>query len=130
MNISVIGCEYFNDYQVLKWHLDELEITQITTCGNCEIDTMASRYAEENNIRLISLWPVQDQGWIFLWKEYYRLVVSCERLLVFWYGENIGVNSMIKKAKRMDKEVTVIRGYHSDMNKRLSNLPPYDVGGF
>lgn len=117
MNISIIGCKFFNDYQVLKWQLDELNLTRITTCGEGEIDKLAARYAGENNIELIDLWPGQQMGWINLWKEYYKLVVSSDVLLAFWYGETNSVLSMVNKAKSMKKEVIVIYGYHPDPSK-------------
>jgi hypothetical protein len=114
MNVSIIGCEFFNDYQVLKWKLDELNATQITTCGNGSIERFAERYAGENSIQLSNLWPENDISKVSLWKEYYKLLVSSNVLLAFWFGEPNRVSSMIKKAELMKKEVIVIHGYHQD----------------
>ena len=123
MNVSIIGCKYFNDYQVLKWQLDDLKATQITTCGNGNIEKMAVRYAEETHIKLIELWPEKKTGWIYLWKEYFRLVDSSDLLLAFWYGESNSILCMINKAKKMKKEVVIVRGYQPELKNSLTLAP-------
>ncbi|KEO75573.1 hypothetical protein [Anditalea andensis] len=116
MTISIIGCQYFDDYQVLKWHLDRFKIMQITTCGENKLDDLVVRYCSENRIHLINRWPGRKQGWFYLCKEYFKLVKSCDLLMAFWYGDSANILGIINKGKKMGKEVMVIRGYHRDKN--------------
>ncbi|KEO75662.1 hypothetical protein EL17_23875 [Anditalea andensis] len=111
MHISIIGCEHFKDYQVLKWHLDDLHVTRITTCGENEIERLAERYARENNIPLEACWPRHQKGRLTIWKEYYRIIEKCEILIAFWYGESSSIPCMIRKAKRMARIVKEVRGF-------------------
>jgi len=117
VNFSITGCTYFYDYNILKTHLDGTHITQITTCGNSYIEQLAARYADENNIKLVELWTDQLIGWIPLYKKFYQLIDCGDILLVCWFGENTSVTHMINKAKRMGKEVVIIRGYHPGVFK-------------
>lgn len=112
MVTSIIGCEYFNNYQVLEWYLDERTITSITTCGEDAIDDLVKRYAEERNIPLDPLWPqIPDYSPMFLCKKFYYVVQSCDVLVAFWNGVSKKVPMMVKKARQFDKEVLVVRCY-------------------
>lgn len=91
--------------------MDESIVSQITTCGNSLIDQMAARYAQENNINLVALWTDQRISWISLYKKYFQLLDSGDILLVCWFGDNSRIINMMGKAKRMKKEVVIIRGY-------------------
>jgi len=112
MQISIIGCEQFDDYQVFKWHLEAINATKIITCGEHEVDKLAERYARDNNIPIETRWPEHHEGWFMIWKEYFMLIESCEALVAFWYGDDDIVPCITNKAKRMGKKVMVVRGYH------------------
>ena len=118
MKTSIIGCDYFNDYQVLKWKLDELKVSCIYTCSNGKIDKLAARYAKENNIQYINFWTEVEveERWFQSWRQYYKLLESGDVLLAFWYGESNGITGIVDKARRMGKEVIIVRGYHPGAN--------------
>ena len=57
MRYSVIGSREFEDYDLLEKTLDKHFIYQIVSGGAKGADTLAARYANENNIPLIEFIP-------------------------------------------------------------------------
>lgn len=61
MKLGISGSRYFNDYKVFSKHLDEFRKNndvEMIIEGDCSgVDTMAKRYAKENNIELRTFPP-------------------------------------------------------------------------
>lgn len=109
MIVAIIGSRDFTDYELLKNYLKDINITQIISGGAKGADSLAERYAHENNI------PVQ----IFKpdWNKYGRvagivrnkqIVEAAEMVIAFWDSKSRGTKNSIAAARKMNKEVLVI----------------------
>ena len=112
MKTAIIGTPLFEDYQILKWHLNQLSISEILIFGDWAIDTLARKYSEEKRIPLKFSKPETGiEGYFPLLKRNFLLAESCDALVVFWDGKSSATASIIKKAREKGKEVMVVQSF-------------------
>jgi len=109
MKVAVIGSRTFDKYESVYNILSKLKITEIISGGAKGADSLAERYAKENNI------PTK----IFLpdWKTYGKkagflrntqIIEECEMVVAFWDGESKGTKDSLDKAEKLGKKVMII----------------------
>ncbi len=113
MKLAVVGSRDFTDYTKLKLALDNINqfflITEIISGGAKGADSLAERYAKENNIKLTIYLPD--------WKRYGRpagmirnkeIVSSATSVIAFWDGKSKGTANSISLAEKSKKLRQVI----------------------
>lgn len=106
MKLAIVGCRYYKDYEQFAAHDEKVArddtVTEIVSGGASGADTLAERYAKENNIPL-TVFPAD-------WKTHGReagpmrnrqIVQHADRVLAFWDGVSAGTRSTIGIAKEM-----------------------------
>lgn len=93
MKLAVVGSRTFNDYNLLKQHLDEIHsitpITLIISGGAKGADKLAEKWAHQNNIETLIFEPDWDrfgkQAGFLRNKD---IILNSERVLACWDGES------------------------------------------
>ncbi len=126
--IAIVGSRGFKDYALLCASVDEyikslepydVNVT-IVSGGAAGADTLAERYADENNCKKL----------IFLaeWKKYGRaagivrnkdIINAADTVIAFWDGKSKGTNNSIDLAKKAKIQSIVIMysGNKSDLEQ-------------
>ena len=110
MRIGIVGSRNFNNYSFFQICLDELnlDISTIISGGVIGADTLAERYAKENDIELLVLkpeWNKYGKGAGFIRNT--QIVNESEMIIAFWDGESNGTRDTISKAKKKDIPVKI-----------------------
>jgi len=122
MIISIIGSRDFNDYDLFKKIInEEVIITKIISGGAKGTDTLAEKYALENNIKfekLLPNWNNLDEPCIIKYhsdgKSYNALaginrnteiIEKSEKIIIFWDGTSKGTKDSLEKAKKLNKKL-------------------------
>lgn len=111
MKTAVIGSRTFDNYDQLKTILDNLsdKPAEIISGGANGADSLAERYAQENNLPLT----------IHLanWKAYGRaagpirnkqLIEDCEQVVAIWDGQSKGTQHSIKIAQKLNRPTQLV----------------------
>lgn len=112
MNIAAIGSRSFNDYNKLKEVLDTYlgQATRIVSGGAKGADTLAERWAKENNIPTQIFYPDWNKhgksAGIIRNKE---IIKNADIVIAFWDGESKGTKHSISIAKQNGKELVIIK---------------------
>jgi hypothetical protein len=107
--LAVIGSRTFDDYQIVKEELDSLSFSTIVSGGAKGADSLAARYAKENNKKLIVFLPDWEKfgksaGMI----RNKKIVDHCDELIAFWNGESKGTSNSINLATKQNKLIKII----------------------
>jgi hypothetical protein len=109
MKVAVIGSRGFNNYELVKKTLTNIEITLLVSGGADGADSLGERYAIENNIETKIFLPD--------WEKYKRaagmirntdIVNESELVVAFWDGTSKGTLDSINKAKKTNKKIIII----------------------
>jgi len=117
MIIGVIGSRGFDDYQLLSSVLENYHIHAIVSGGAKGADSLAARYASENNIKLVEFLPDWSLGLNAGFLRNQHIVDSSDMIIAFWDGVSGGTLDSIKKARKQKKKVVVI-----DINKNFNSI--------
>ncbi len=108
--MAVVGSRNFDDYELLKkilWGSSPLET--IISGGASGADSLAARFANEYNVRLIEILPDYN-----LYKKAAPIMRNteiakrCSSMVAFWYLKSRGTKNVINKALQRGKPVTII----------------------
>jgi len=108
IKLAVVGSRSFNDYEFLKKILQFHPCKKIISGGARGADTLADRYATENNITMqefLPNWNVYGKSAGFLRNK--QIVESCDELVAFFDGESPGTKYSITLAKDAGKPVYI-----------------------
>lgn len=108
MKLAVVGSRDFNDYDLLKTKLDQInervKITLIISGGARGADSLAERWANEHKVETKIFYPDWDKygkkaG--FLRNE--QIIKYCDAVVAFWDGKSKGTEHSINLAKVNNK---------------------------
>lgn len=110
MKYAIIGSRNFNDYNLIKNELSSYNnITEIISGGAIGVDSLAKKYANENNIEIIEFFPN--------WKKYGKsagvirnklIIENCDIVIAFWDGLSKGTKSSINIANKLNKNLKIV----------------------
>ena len=111
MKLAVVGSRGFDDYECLKRRLDQLQaqhgpISEIVSGGAKGADSLAERYAAENDIDTTIFhpdWDKHGRGAGFV--RNVEIVDYCDKLFAFWDGESRGTKHSIDLAIAQSKQI-------------------------
>lgn len=111
MKLAVVGSRNFNDYELLKQTLDQYKgvVTHIVSGGAKGADTLAEKWASENNVEMLIFLP----DWYRYGKSagYIRnrdIVSNSDLVIAFWDGTSKGTKHSIDLAESKNKELKVV----------------------
>lgn len=100
MRLAVIGSRDFNDYELLKSEVDKIcqqyNITTIVSGGARGADTLAERYANENQLELVVFkaeWDKYGRGAGFIRNKV--IWDNMDICIAFWDGKSKGTKHSI-----------------------------------
>ena len=110
MRIAIIGSKKFRDYNLLKSVLnEESDITMIISGAAKGTDTLAKKYAFENNIKFIEFPPDFKKNGAGAKHIRDRLIVEhCDKIIAFWDKNCEGTKYTIDYGKKLLKPIRLI----------------------
>lgn len=114
MKVAIVGGRDFNDYEKLKEVVAKLEplleskITEIVSGGAKGADSLARRYAIENEILLkefIPDWNIYKKTAGFIRNK--DIVNYADIVIAFWDGQSKGTSHSISLGRDAKKEVII-----------------------
>ena len=113
MKTIIAGCRDFDDYGLLKKHMDEFiqkhQVTEIVSGGARGTDKLGEEYAIEKNIK----YTVHEAKWVDNGKAAgpirNKLMAGyADQLVAVWDGKSKGTYNMIQNMNKLQKPVYVI----------------------
>lgn len=109
IKLAIVGSRSFNDYEMLKKHVDPANIAAIVSGGARGADTLAEQFAREHNLQMIVFKPdYATHGRAAAFIRNSAIIEASDAVIAFWDGSSAGTLDSIKKARKMGKPVTVI----------------------
>lgn len=109
MNVAIVGCRTSKDYKFFKNNLPDLNITRIISGGSSGIDSLAKRYALEENIEYMEFLPDWNTHGLAAGPiRNKKIVDAAEYMVAFWDGKSKGTKSAIKLAKQKGIPVEIV----------------------
>lgn len=112
MKLAVIGSRTFNDYELLKHHLNKINkvqpITAIVSGGAKGADKLSERYAKEYNIPTIIFYPDWNLGKHAGFLRNADIITEADKVIAFHDGVSKGTLNSISIAKKQNKKVRVV----------------------
>lgn len=100
MNYGVIGSRTFFDYSLLKEVLDKHYISRIVSGGAKGADSLAARYASEEDILLLEFLPDYNKyGKKAPFVRNKLIVDASDVIIAFWDGKSNGTKNSLDYAK-------------------------------
>ena len=114
IKLAIVGGRYFSDYNkfkiIVSEHIKDIGVpNEIISGGAIGVDTMAEKYANENNIPIIVFKPD--------WNKYGKkagilrntdIIEASTHVLALPCKQSIGTYDSINKAKKLNKELTIV----------------------
>lgn len=120
MRTAIIATKCFKDYQIISWHLMDMHISEFVIPKNNHIYSLVKKYSEDNdNVPICKLDLNTSKIPSFVEKNF-ELIKDCDRLVVFWNGRHTGMAALIKYARDIGKEVSLVYAYPAS-TRRLVN---------
>ncbi len=109
MILAIVGSRGITDYSLIVNALQKHSPAEIITGGAVGVDELAANYANENGIELTVYQPDYSKfGKQATHIRNQKIVDHCTHLIAFWDGRSAGTKSSIEKAKKKNKEVTIV----------------------
>ena len=114
MIIAIIGSRNFSDYGLLcktitKIQDGGIEITEIVSGGARGADSLASKFALENKIKLKEFLPDWDTlGKSAGYSRNIDIIDYCQAVIAFWDGKSTGTMNSLHLARRQKKLTKVV----------------------
>jgi len=110
MKLAVIGSKEFTDYKKLKSTLDKIkDVSQIISGGAPGTDTLAKKYAQENNIAFLEFPPAFHKYEKEAKHVRDKLIVeNCDKIIAFYDGKCEGTNYTLDYGRKHRKPIIII----------------------
>lgn len=113
MKVAIVGSRGFDDYELLIEKIDEIRnmygISQIISGGANGADTLGEKYAREYEIPMWVIYPDWNIGRHAGMLRNTDIVANADIVVAFWDGSSAGTKDSIRKAKRMNKHLIVVK---------------------
>ena len=111
MRLATVGSRKIKDIDLREFLRDMNEQPDVIISGGANgIDTLAAEYAVKNGIELIVIRPDYDKyGRAATHIRNRQIVEQSDAVLAIWDGESRGTLSTINSAKRLRKEIKVVK---------------------
>lgn len=111
MRLAIVGSRKIKDIDLREFLRDMNEQPDVIISGGANgIDTLAAEYAVKNGIELIVIRPDYDKyGRAATHIRNRQIVEQSDAVLAIWDGESRGTLSTINSAKRLRKEIKVVK---------------------
>jgi hypothetical protein len=109
MKLLIGGSRNFNDYELMKYHLQFLTFDKIISGGARGADKLAEKYAKENKIKFILFeanWESYGKNAGF--KRNIKMIEEADFIIVFWDGKSNGTKHAIEYAKKFGKRIIIV----------------------
>lgn len=108
--VAVVGGRDFQDYALLKKTLDGIvNIDKIVSGGAKGADSLARRYAEENDIIMIEFLPDWDKyGKAAGPIRNKEIIERSNYVVAFWNGKSRGTYSSIRLATKHQRKLMIV----------------------
>ncbi len=106
MKVAIVGSRRLTNITISKYI--PKETTQIITGGAKGIDTLAEKYADENNITKTIIKPEYKKYGIHApLIRNKEIVEKADLIIAIWDGESKGTKSAIDYAKELNKKINL-----------------------
>lgn len=108
MKIAIIGSRGITDIDIAQYINEKPEC--VISGGAKGVDTLAAQYARNNGIKLLELRPnyaMHGRAATFIRNR--QIVENADKVLAFWDGQSKGTQYTINHAKKLGKQVQIIR---------------------
>lgn len=126
MKVAIIGSRSFTNYSFMRTHLINEDITEIIISDSPGIDSLAERYAIDEQIptkTFIAKWDNLSQPGAVIktnkWGNKYdsnagfrrdeSIIKSVDKIIVFWDSKSPGILNSMKTAKTLGKKIKLIK---------------------
>lgn len=111
MRLAIVGSRKIKNIDLCEFLRDMNEQPDVIISGGANgVDTLAAEYAVRNDIELIVIRPDYDKyGRAATHIRNRQIVEQSDAVLAIWDGESRGTLSTINSAKRLRKEVKVVK---------------------
>jgi hypothetical protein len=113
MKLAVVGSRSFTDWELLKRSIDgvrqQFQLTEIISGGARGADSLAERYARENNLKLILFIPDWSLGRGAGILRNRDIIAAADLVIAFWDGESKGTKNSLEVAAQLQKKGWTIR---------------------
>lgn len=108
MKLLVAGSRSIKDFNLEGYIPDGVEL--IITGGACGVDALAEEYADRKRLSKLILRPqYRLYGKAAPLKRNEKMIELCDAVLIVWDGMSKGTNYTITYAKKMSKDITVVK---------------------
>jgi predicted Rossmann fold nucleotide-binding protein DprA/Smf involved in DNA uptake len=110
MKVAVVGSRTFSNYKLMESSLNGIEnIKEIISGGAVGADRLSEKYAKSRNLELVIFYP-DHKKYRSPYHHRNRLIAErCDLLVAFWNGHSTGTKYTINYAKKIGKEVKIIK---------------------
>lgn len=111
MKIAVIGSRSFDDYPKMKKVLDSLKdkITGIVSGGAKGADSLAEKWASENDVPIVIFFPNWDKYGKKAAMIRNKLIIDeCDQVVAFWDGKSPGTRNSLSIARIQNKKYFIV----------------------
>lgn len=111
MKVAIVGSREFDDYELVCKSLEKVKdkITLIISGGARGADSLAERFAIQNNIKTLIFKPDWDKyGKKAGFLRNKDIISSADIIIAFWDGNSAGTASSIDLAESYGKPIKVI----------------------
>lgn len=120
MKTAVIVTKCFEDYQIISWHLMNLDISELFIAKKDHVYNLINKYSKENQNLPLKVLNLERTEYTL---NNFTLLDYCERLVVFWNGKNAFIAELIQQARIIGKEVSVVYSYPTSTLKFANTHP-------
>lgn len=113
MKVAIVGSREWNDYFIFKAYIDKfrehIKMDMIISGGARGVDSMAEKYALENEIEFIEFAPKPEEGFPrAFFRRNLRIVSAANCVIAFPRGKSTGTRHAISLAKKLNKQLYVV----------------------
>jgi len=109
MTVAIIGSRKFTNYREFLQLMPKLDITKIISGGATGADSLAHRYALDNDIAYLEFLPDWDLYGKVAGPIRNKLIINnADHVIAFWDGRSKGTASSIKLAQHKGISINVI----------------------